>query len=555
MASEVSLPKGRVTIVFTDIEDSSLMTSDLGNADYLKLLRNPHQKVLLEAFGRHHGVAIQTQGDSFMAVFQYAKDALACVTAIQNQLTSEPLTAPRKAQPEKGVWTLRVRIGVHTTEQEVVPDKLAWIPNADLVVGDVEYSGTDTNFAARIGGLGIGGQIIVSHSTYTAADTRPQYRWQEWPNRRLKSFEAAPETVWELLYDGQSRGEPGLRWVPDWYRGELSRYIARPELQETIINQFKAGRDNIRKRLVTLHAEGGMGKSRLAIACALEMVGLFQNGVYFVNLARDEADDSFRTREAVAQAIGLALGLSGQELQPESLLASLRSSERLLVLDNYESVDSKDVRLFIRDLIVKTNSLCLLVTGRTPVKVPDVEQIVSMNEGMAPEQARSLFLAYARLTERGQQWTPDSEDEKDLARILTLTERIPLAIEIAAAWVGLKSIKKIADGLQQTALGRMTGMPEDTDRADPSPHHYTLTRSLDWSYILLTVEAREAFASLSLFADSFIEEAVAAAEAWTKMLAIPPAVAAAASKAASTPWIRFRTEAMKKMGRRPLGAV
>lgn len=52
-----------------------------------------------------------------------------------------------------------------------------------------------------------------------------------------------------------------------------------------------------------------------------------------------------------------------------------------------------------------------------------------------------------------------------------------------------------------------------------------------------------------------IEEAVAAAEAWTKMLAIPPAVAAAASKAASTPWIRFRTEAMKKMGRRPLGAV
>jgi len=506
MVSEMPLPKGRVTIVFTDIENSSLMTSDLGNAAYLEQLRNPHQKVLMEAFERHHGVPIQTQGDSFMAVFQFAKDALACVTAIQNQLVTEPLTASGQTRQ----WTLRVRIGVHTTEQEVSPNRLAWIPNADLVAGAVEYSGTDTNFAARVGGLGIGGQIIVSNSTYRAAETKSQYGWQDWPNRRLKSFEAAPETVWELLYDGQSRGEPGMRWVPNWYRGELNRYIARPDLQEPVINYFQKGRDNIRKRLVTLYAEGGMGKSRLAVACALEMVGLFRDGVYFVNLTRDEADHKFRTREAVAQDIGLALGLANQELQPENLLASLRSSERLLVLDNYESVDSQEVRRFVRDLIVQTNSLCLLVTGRTPVNLPDVEQIVPMNEGMAPEQARSLFLAYAGLTERGQQWTPDSEDENDLERVLKLTERIPLAAELAAAWVGSRSIKEIADGLQRTPLGHMTRMPGDTDRADPSPHHYSLTRSLDWSYSLLKAEARKAFAPLSLFAASFGKEAVAA---------------------------------------------
>ena len=52
-----------------------------------------------------------------------------------------------------------------------------------------------------------------------------------------------------------------------------------------------------------------------------------------------------------------------------------------------------------------------------------------------------------------------------------------------------------------------------------------------------------------------IDEAVAAADAWTKELPIPPAVSAAAFKAAQVPWIRFRTEALKKMGRRPLGAV
>ena len=54
---------------------------------------------------------------------------------------------------------------------------------------------------------------------------------------------------------------------------------------------------------------------------------------------------------------------------------------------------------------------------------------------------------------------------------------------------------------------------------------------------------------------ALIEEATAAAEAWVKTLAIPPAVAAAAYKAAHVPWLRFRTEALKKIGRRPLGAV
>ena len=337
MSPEIPLPKGKITIVFTDIENSSLMTNDLGNAAYLEQLRNPHQKVLLEAFRRFHGVPIQTQGDSFMAVFQYANDALACAAAIQNRLEAEPITVSSPTRP----WTVRVRIGIHTTEQEVVPNRLTWVPDADLAAGSVEYPGSGTNFACRVGGLGVGGQIIVSNSTYTAADTSRQYRWQSWPNRRLKSFEDAPETVWELLYDGQSRGEPGLRWVPDWYRGEINRYIARPDLQTTIVNHFKTGRDNIRRRLVTLYAEGGMGKSRLAVACALEMVGLFQNGVYFVNLAGDEDSHPSRTREAVAQTIGLALGLSSREIQPDSLLASLRSSERLLVLDNYESVEQQ----------------------------------------------------------------------------------------------------------------------------------------------------------------------------------------------------------------------
>lgn len=54
---------------------------------------------------------------------------------------------------------------------------------------------------------------------------------------------------------------------------------------------------------------------------------------------------------------------------------------------------------------------------------------------------------------------------------------------------------------------------------------------------------------------ALIEEAVSSAEAWVKALPIPPAIAAAAYKAAQVPWLRFRTEALKKMGRRPLGAV
>ena len=367
-----------------------------------------------------------------------------------------------------------------------------------MVSGNVEYPGTDTNFAARVSTLSVGGQIIVSDASYQASSNRGQYRWKDWPHRRLKSFEANPETVWELLYDnGESRGRPGTRWVPEWYKGEQNRYIARADKQDEVCQAFQNRQDDLPSRLVTLKGEGGMGKTRLAIACALQMVGLFPHGVYFVDLSGRQ-----RSRSDVAEAIASALDLPSADAQPESLLETLQDREMLLILDNYESVDSQDVALYLSALISRTASLRLLVTGREAVKIDDLERIVSLDDGMKPDEAIALFLSYARL-KKGDHWAPRDTETDDLAQIQQLTERIPLALELAAARVSDYTLSEIAHSLDATPLGRMTSLAERSVRADASAYHSSLMRSLDWSYSLLEQDARDLFPMLSLFAASF----------------------------------------------------
>src|SRR5262249_51507881 len=141
-------------------------------------------------------------------------------------------------------------------------------------------------------------------------------------------------------------------------------------------------------RLVTLHGSGGMGKTRVAMACAVQAAGAFKDGVFFVHL-----EDTQPTKEAVAEAIGAALGMTGEATLPESLLATLRHKEMLLVLDNYESVDRDAVAQYLADLVTNTQALRLLVTGREAVKVSDVEQLLTLDEGMTEEEAAQLFIA------------------------------------------------------------------------------------------------------------------------------------------------------------------
>jgi class 3 adenylate cyclase len=185
---------GRPTIVFTDIEGSVDAAKALGASTYTEKLQNVLNERLDAAITRHNGTFQRALGgDSALFTFDDAGDALRCVGEVQLGLKDEPIAC---ADPSGAGWRVRIRIGVHTAESQVVRDR-----HGQLV-------GNDVNFAARILPIVKGGQVLFSDVTERAAEGGKNFKCKAWPDRRVRSFDQ-PETVWELLWDGASRGEPG----------------------------------------------------------------------------------------------------------------------------------------------------------------------------------------------------------------------------------------------------------------------------------------------------------------------------------------------------------
>lgn len=130
-------PDGTVTILFSDIEDSTALNEHLGDERWMRLLRE-HNKFVRREMSLHHGFEVKTIGDAFMLAFQSAKDALRCAIGIQRAFARRNLTAE---QP------IRVRIGLHTGEM---------VKEAD------DFFGRHVNFAARVGSQAAAGGILIS---------------------------------------------------------------------------------------------------------------------------------------------------------------------------------------------------------------------------------------------------------------------------------------------------------------------------------------------------------------------------------------------------------
>jgi len=157
------LPTGTVTFVFTDIEGSTRLLQQLGADAYADALAE-HRRALREAFVRHDGVEVDTQGDSFFIAFSTAPAALAAATEAQQVLADGPI---------------RVRMGIHTGTPRV---------------GEEGYVGPDVHRAARIAAAGHGGQILVSSSTAPLVDSDSL---RDLGEHRLKDL-AAQERIYQL---------------------------------------------------------------------------------------------------------------------------------------------------------------------------------------------------------------------------------------------------------------------------------------------------------------------------------------------------------------------
>ncbi len=229
--------------------------------------------------------------------------------------------------------------------------------------------------------------ILVSESVWEAVQGEKQAgEWKGFGNRRIKSFEEGPMTVYERLWDGASKGEPGEQWLPNWY-SETNKYISRPKLEMEIGELFAEKTTNgYPCRMVTLHGFGGMGKTRLAYQAALEMTGVFKNRNFIARLGDITTDNLLPTesarRDYLQQTLMKAFGIPNEppvtvEELPGRIRAILHTDTgepALLLLDNWETVRGKESQILLKQVLDACPDLRVLATGRERVSIDGYEQ-------------------------------------------------------------------------------------------------------------------------------------------------------------------------------------
>ncbi len=261
-------------------------------------------------------------------------------------------------------------------------------------------------------------------------------------------------------------------------------------------------------RLLALTGPGGIGKTTLALALAAEIGADGAGGVCFASLAA--VTDPDLVASTVARAAGLAE--TGDTPIRDTLVAALRETETLLVLDNFEHVVA--AAPLVSELLAACPRLTVLVTSRVllrvtgeyalpvpPLALPDADVLVSRQDLMRSAAAQ-LFV------QRGQAVNPSfavtEENAQQLVDICRRLDGVPLAIELAAARMTHLSLPELRERLQRR-LPLLTGGGRDRPL-----RLQTMRDAIAWSYDLLRPEEQALFRRLAVFAGGCTLEAAEA---------------------------------------------
>jgi predicted ATPase len=261
-------------------------------------------------------------------------------------------------------------------------------------------------------------------------------------------------------------------------------------------------------RLLTLTGVGGSGKTRLALEVARDLIGAYPDGVWVVELA------PLSEGTLVPQAVARALGVKERPGEPlsDTLAEVLRTKQALVVLDNCEHLVEAVAQL-VDVLLDACPSVRVLATSRevlgiagemkwlvSSLSVPDPRQRPTAEE---LERYESVRLFAERAHYRNPAFAVTPQNAQAVAQICERLDGIPLAIELAAARVGLsveQIVTRLDDSLKLLSTGSRTA----------SARQRTLRGALDWSYDLLSDPERVLFGRLSVFAGGWTLEAAEA---------------------------------------------
>ncbi len=233
-------------------------------------------------------------------------------------------------------------------------------------------------------------------------------------------------------------------------------------------------------RLLTVTGPSGVGKTRLALELAHDLREGFADGLAWIDLT------ALRDPSLVPQTVAQALGLREQADRPfsQQVRAFLQDKQCLLLLDNFEQVLS--AADFVADLLVSCPRLQVLVTSRAPLHLRAEQQLVLTP--LAQAAAVTLF------RERAQRLQPNLDAaESSVVAICDQVDRLPLAIELAAAHVRVLSLSLLLERLSDRLRFLRGGARDLPER------QRTMQEAIAWSYHLLPPTQQRWFRALSIF--------------------------------------------------------
>src|SRR5215216_6214663 len=477
-----SPPTGTLTFLFTDIEGSTKLWED--NAPAMQAALARHDELIRRAIEERGGYVFKTVGDAFCAAFPTAPDALEAALETQRRLLSSDW---EQSEP------FRVRMALHMGAAEE---------------RDGDYFGPPFNRVARLLSAAHGGQVLLSLPTHEMVrDQLPAgTSLAVLGEHRLKDL-FRPERVFQLVSPDLPSEFPPLRTL-EAYRNNLPLQPTPLVGREKEVSEVCHLLGGEATRLLTLTGPGGIGKTRLALQAAADLLDDFPDGTFFAQLAT--LSEAGLLLPAVAETLGVRE--SGEQLLDESLKDYLKERRLLLVLDNFEQV--LGAAPTVTELLAAAPGLKVLATSRAPLglygeheyavpplSVPDVRHLPDFKT-LSQYEAVRLFIERAKAAKADFEVTDESAPA--VAEICVRLDGLPLAIELAAARIKMLPPKAMLQRLS-SRLKLLTGGARDLP-----VRQRTLRGAIEWSHTLLGDGEKTLFARMAVFSGGRTLEAVEA---------------------------------------------